>query len=465
MSAFLDHFKIPVKKIRRSLLQSPARISIIGFVLLISIGTALLMLPSASTNGGLKFIDALFTATSASCVTGLTVVDTGSVLSLYGQIVVLALIQTGGLGIMTLSTLFLLIVGRRPTIAGRTVIQDAFTQSKDRGLFSILRDVVLFTFIIEAIGLVIMFFCFLPGRGVFHSLYLSVFHSISAFCNAGFSLFPNSFVRYQQNWLINIVTCFLIISGGIGFLVLFELKRRFQFKHRAWSRLSLHSKMVLSASFVLIVLGSLLITGMEWHNTLKPLSFPYRFLAGFFQSVTARTAGFNTLPIGEMANGTLFILIILMFIGASPGSCGGGIKTTTLMSIIALGTSRFQGRQRPQLFRRTVSADSVGKAISVVMVGIVVVIAGTSILLITEIGGVSHTISRGEFLEILFEVVSAFGTVGLSTGVTGGLSITGKLVLTLVMFTGRLGPLLIALAFSRREMPHYYYAEESIMIG
>ncbi|MFH2012111.1 MAG: TrkH family potassium uptake protein [Pseudomonadota bacterium] len=465
MSAFLGHFKIPAKRIRRIFLQSPARLSIVGFASLIFVGTVLLMLPSASTNGGLNFVDALFTATSASCVTGLVVVDTGSVLSLFGQVVVLGLIQIGGLGIMTLSTLLILIVGKRLTLVGRIIIQDNFTQNEDRSLLFILRDVVLFTFVIELIGLVVMFFCFLPGRGIFYSLYLSVFHSVSAFCNAGFSLFPNSFIEYQKNWVLNTVTCFLIICGGIGFLVLFELKRRLQSKHRTLSRLSLHSKMVLSTSFVLIILGSLLITGMEWQNTLKSLSFPYRFLAGFFQSVTSRTAGFNTLPIGEMANGTLFVLIILMFIGASPGSCGGGIKTTTLMSLIVLGTSRLLGHHRPQLFHRTLSTDSVGKAISVAMISIVVIITGTTILLITEIGGVSHVVSRGDFLEIFFEVVSAFGTVGLSTGITGGLSVIGKFVITLVMFTGRLGPLLIALAFSRREAPYYYYAEENVMIG
>ena len=465
MNAARAPYKNLLMRISRALFQSPVRISIIGFIILISIGTALLMLLSATNSSSLGFVDALFTSTSATCVTGLVVVDTGKVFSSFGQLVILVLIQTGGLGIMTMSTLFILMAGRRPSLAGQIVIKDTFTQGRDRSVLSILRDVLLFTFAIEGIGTALMFFRFFQGTNVMEALYISAFHSISSFCNAGFSLFSESFVAYQGDWFLNIVMCLLIVSGGIGFLVFSELKQQFPLNRRSWSRLSLHSKLVLSTTAILLLFSSFLIITMEWHNTLAPLSIPDRFLAGFFQSVTARTAGFNTLSIVNMANETLFVLILLMFIGASPGSCGGGIKTTTLACLSMLGVSRLRGLEHPQLFHRTISNESVGKAISVVMVSAVVVIIATMALLMTELGEVAHPMSRGKFLELFFEVVSAFGTVGLSTGVTEGLSIAGKLIITFVMFVGRLGPLVIALAVSRRGAPRYYYADEPIMIG
>ncbi len=423
------------------------------------------MFPAASAHKHLGFVNAFFTATSAVCVTGLTVVDTGSALSPFGQSVLLILIQVGGLGIMTMSTLFLMLAGKRPGLAGQIVVQDTFTHSRERHISSILKDVAVFTCTIEALGMLLMFFCFLPENGVQRALFLSIFHSISAFCNAGFSLFPNSFVGYQQNWALNMIVCALIVCGGIGILVLSEVKRNFSFKHRFWARLSLHSKLALSTTAILIVTGTLLIVIMEWYNTLAPLPVPGRFLSAFFQSVTSRTAGFNTLAIGNMANETLFFIIILMFIGASPGSCGGGIKTTSLATLAILGTSRFRGHTRPQLFNRTISNQSVSKATSVIMLSIIVVCVGTMLLLMTEIGNVAHPQSRGKFLELLFEVVSAFGTVGLSTGITQGLSVTGKIILSGIMFVGRLGPLVIGVAVSREIMSHYHFAEETIMVG
>ncbi|MBW2111583.1 MAG: hypothetical protein JRF51_15485 [Deltaproteobacteria bacterium] len=311
-------------RLSRSLFRSPARISILGFVILIFAGTVLLMLPEASTGKAIGFVNALFTATSASCVTGLVVVDTGSAFSTFGQLVLLALIQTGGLGIMTMSTLFLMMAGRRPNLTRHTAIRDTLTHGGERSLYTLLQDVALFTFTIEGIGLVLMFVHFIRDHGAAQALYLSLFHSISAFCNAGFSLFPDSFMQYEGDWSLNLVICFLIISGGIGFLVLSELRHRFPFKRRTWSRLSLHSKLVLATTAALLVSGTLIFILMEWRNTLEPLSLPDRLLAGFFQAVTTRTAGFNTLSIGNMANETLFLFILLMFIGASPGSCGGG---------------------------------------------------------------------------------------------------------------------------------------------
>ena len=449
----------------RSLFNSPARVSILSFSAIIVLGTMLLMLPASSTVGKLNFVDAFFTAVSATCVTGLTVVDTGSTFSIFGQLVILLLIQIGGLGIMTLSTVFVLLAGRRPTLAGRLLIQDSFTHSGERGVSAILRDVVLFTAAFELFGTVVLFFRFLPENEVGYAVYSAFFHAVSAFCNAGFSLLSDSFVSYREDWILNVTLSFLIISGGIGFLVLSELKRHFPYNRRRWSRLSLHSKMVLSATFFLIVAGTVSIFFMEWHNTLAAFSIPERVMASFFQAVSARTAGFNTLAVGNLANETLFLFILLMFIGASPGSCGGGIKTTTFSSLVILGISRLRGRKSPQLFQRTISQASIGKAISVVLVSAFIIILGTFLILMTEIGEVSHIQSRGKFLELFFEVISAFGTVGLSTGLTPALTGIGKLIISMVMFTGRLGPLMIAIAVSRREIYRHYYAEENIMAG
>lgn len=449
----------------KALLRSPARVSVLGLAALIFIGTALLMLPAASAASRLSFIDALFTAVSASCVTGLVVVDTGSALSTFGQFVILGLIQVGGLGIMTISTLILLLGGQRTSLVGRVLIQDTFTGGGEKSVREIIKNVVQFTLVIEGVGALLIFLRFLPGRTVGEALYISVFHAVSAFCNAGFSLFTDSLVAYREDWVLNLVICFLIVCGGIGFIVLSELKRNFPFHRRSWSRLSLHSKLVLSVTGILLLVGSLAIIFMEWHNTLAPLSFPGRFLAGFFQAVSARTAGFNTLPIHEMANETLFVLIILMFIGASPGSCGGGIKTSTFASLVVLGLSRLRGQRRPQIFHRTISTASIGKAISVVLISTFVIVLANMVMLMVELGETPHPESHGKFLELLFEVVSAFGTVGLSSGVTAGLSMAGKLMLAVVMFVGRLGPLIIAVAVSRGAAPLYYYAEEEIMSG
>jgi trk system potassium uptake protein TrkH len=345
------------------------------------------------------------------------------------------------------------------------VIQDTFTGGGKRSAPDIIRDVVLFTFVIEGIGASLLFFRFLPGRTVGQALYFSVFHAVSAFCNAGFSLFRNSLIAYRDDWLVNLTICILIICGGIGFVVLSELKRNFSFNRRSWSRLSLHSKLVVSVTGILIIVGSISIIFMEWRNTLATLSIPSRILSGFFQSVSARTAGFNTLAIGEMSNESLFMIIMLMIIGASPGSCGGGIKTSTFASLVVLGISRLRGHIRPQVFRRSISATSIGKAMSVVLISLLVIVLATMVVLMLELGETPHPISRGKFLEILFEVVSAFGTVGLSAGVTAGLSVAGKLTLSAVMFMGRLGPLVIATAVSRDTAPRYYYAEEEILSG
>ncbi|RLB11518.1 MAG: Trk family potassium uptake protein, partial [Deltaproteobacteria bacterium] len=350
-----------IKFFLSDLFKLPERAIIAGFVLAIGIGALFLMLPKASTEGTLSFVDALFTATSATCVTGLSVVDTGKQLSTFGQAVVLILIQAGGLGIMTISTMFLIIMGKRPSITGVVAVQDSLTLRSEKGFRFILRDVALLTAFIEGVGVIALFlyFFFKVHFPFSRSIYFAVFHAISAFCNAGFSLFSDSFIRFQKSFFFNIVICLLIITGGIGFIVLSEIREKKKF-----SSLSLHSKLVISTTLILILLGTVLITVMEWNNTMSHLSAPFKVLAGFFQSVTARTAGFNTLPIEKMANETLFLLILLMFIGASPGSCGGGIKTSTFATIFLMGISRLKGYENPHAFRRSISKEGVGKAIS-----------------------------------------------------------------------------------------------------
>lgn len=451
-------------KLKYLFIKNPARVSVAGYVLFILIGAFLLMLPVSVKGEGIGFADALFTATSAGCVTGLTVLDTGSDFTFFGQFIILMLFQIGGLGIMTLSTLLLVAAGIRPGMTSRAVVQDSLNLDGTIDFRSILKDVILFTFVIEGAGAVILFFYFLSQRSLAEGIYMSIFHSVSAFCNAGFALFPDGFIRFQGDWIFNITICFLIISGGIGFFVLSELKRKKPLTGRAFSRMSLHSKIVLSVTSILIISGTLLITAMEWNNTVSGFHLHEKFLAGFFQTVTARTAGFNTLPIGDMANGSLFLIIILMFVGASPGSCGGGIKTTTVACLFSLGMSRLKGITRPTLFKRSVTQESVARAASVTMVSVLIVVIGTLVMLIDETGS-EGMLNRGKFIDIFFEVVSAFGTVGLSTGITGTLTAIEKLIITSVMFVGRLGPLVVAMAVSRTSASRFSYAEENIMIG
>ena len=447
---------------------APSHLPILTFASLILVGTLLLMLPAAATGPALSWVNALFTATSATCVTGLVVVDTGTHLTLFGQWIVLLLIQCGGLGIMTFSTVFILLRGGRLSFIGRTVLQDTFTHSPDTGLASLIKHVLLLTLIIEALGAALLFLRFAyiypPGQALFHSL----FHAISAFCNAGFSLCSDNFMGFRQDPLLNLTICGLIITGGIGFLVLLEVKRLVFTRITSLNthRFSVHSKMVLSFTLLLLAGGTLGFLIFEWHGGLGDLHLPTKVMAAFFQSVTTRTAGFNTVDFGQMASITLFFAISLMFIGAGSGSTAGGIKVNTLGVLFALSRARLRGEEAVNIFHRTLSPTVVARAIAVFAVSLVVVHVATMALVVTEMGLVPHAQNGRLFLELLFEVVSAFGTVGLSTGITPTLSSTGKVILVLVMFTGRLGPLAIALGlFGKERKAKLEYAESSVMVG
>lgn len=447
---------------------SPFRLTVLSFLIAIIIGTCLLKLP-VSTVIPISWVDSLFTATSAVCVTGLIVVDTATKFTRVGQIIILILIQFGGLGIMTLSTVFLAFLRGRVSLTNLKVVKDTFTSGPVVDIYGLLKLIVIFTCSVEFIGTLLLFLSFRssfsPGTAFFHAF----FQAVSAFCNAGFSTFSDNLMGFRGDFLVNSVVSGLIIMGGIGFWVVWELRNFFLSvltRQRRSHILSLHTKLVLIVTFFLILLGTVMFSSIEWNVLFKGLPWPEKIMAGFFQSVTTRTAGFNTVDFGYMANASILIAIFLMFVGASPGSTGGGIKTTTFGVLIALGASRLRSRENVNLFHRTLSRVSLYRALSVTLTAATIIGIATMFLMITE-GGIRPFVETpGMFVEILFEVVSAFGTVGLSLGITGNLSALGKLIIVLVMYTGRLGPMLIALAISPREKKaKYQYAEEQVMIG
>lgn len=433
-----------------------------SFALFILTGSLLLMQPVAHTGSRLGFVDALFTATSATCVTGLTVVDTGSDFSLLGQILILIMIQAGGLGIITFSTAFLYMLEGRLSIGSRDLLFETLAQGPVPNIRRLLKIVFTSTFIVEGIGAVILSLRFLQDMPAGKAVYYGIFHSISAFCNAGFSLFSDSLVRYQGDAIINITIFSLIIIGGLGFIVIYEL---LHVRHKRFRFLSYHSKIVLSTSGLLILLGALLFYALEWKNTLGSSPVHTKFLTSIFQSITTRTAGFNTVDFVHLTNPTLFIIICLMFIGASPSSCGGGIKVTTAAVLFAFLRARFHNQDQVNLYNRQVHSDSLSKAMSIGFFSMVLVILGTMLLLATELAGVAHTDSRGMFLELLFEATSAFGTVGLSVGITPTLSTAGRIIVAALMFVGRLGPLTVAMSIGRKKRPGYNLAKERVLIG
>ncbi len=433
-----------------------------SFVVVILAGTLLLSLKGA-TKTGIRFIDALFTATSATCVTGLIVVPTGTYFTKYGHLVILALIQIGGLGLMTFATFSALILKGEIGIKERVVLGDILNLRVFTKIKSMVVAIIGFTAVLEILGTIGMFVAtrqyqnLQDGRILF-----SIFHAVSAFCNAGFSLWDENMRPFVNNALGSIVTMVLIVLGGVGFVVLADLwqyaksplrRKRFPVPH-----LSLHSKFVLTLTGALIISGAILFYILERGGQLANLSEGYRWLAAFFHSITARTAGFNTLPTPSFAPPTLFLLCVLMFIGASPGSTGGGIKTTTFGSLVALVVSRLRGRERITLFGRTLPTRVAHQAAMVFFLGVAVVAAGTLILLVLE--------PDKSFMQLLFEEISAFATVGLSTGITPALSDGGKLVLIVTMLLGRIGPLTFLTAIMlRRRAARIKYPEEEIMIG
>lgn len=439
------------------LYASPPRLLVIGFALIIFIGSQLLRLPVASATGQpTPYIDALFTATTATCVTGLVTVDTGTHYSTFGQIVILLLIQIGGLGFMTMATLFAFFLKRRISLKERLILQEALNQSSIEGIIRLVRRVVLYALAIEATGALLFAIRFLfdmsPGRAV----YYGIFHAVSFFNNAGIDIMGNfrSLTDYVGDPLVNIVTMLLIITGGLGFVVLSDLT-----DFRRNKKLSLHSKVVLSMSGFLILFGAVVIFVFEYSNpgTMKPLPLGEKILSAFMQSVSPRTAGVNTLELATLRQATQFFIVVLMFIGASPGSTGGGIKTTTFTALIGAVYAMIRGKEDVVLFRHRLAQERVYKALTVTLLSLTLVMVATMILSTTE----DH-----HFLKILFEVTSAFGTVGLTMGLTTQLTLTGKIIIILMMFIGRLGPLTLGYALGPKPgRVLYRHAEGKIIIG
>jgi len=436
----------------------PPKILVLGFAIIILIGSILLHLPAATEDGqGLPWLDAIFTATSATCVTGLVVVDTGSTFTLFGEIVILSMIQIGGLGFMTFATLFALLMRKKISLRERLLLQESFNQLSIEGVVRLTKMVLIFSAIIEIVGGLLLSLRFSFDMPVGRAFYFGFFHAISNFNNAGFDLMGEfrSLTSYVADPLVNLVVCSLIILGGIGFIVMSEL-----YEYRHVRRLSLHTKVVLTTSGFLIVLGTIFIFILEYNNpkTLQPLSTMGKILGSLYQSVTTRTAGSNTLNIPDMQHSSLFLMIFLMFVGASPGSTGGGIKTTTFATLLGAVWTQIKGKEDVIFFRQRILPHMIYKSLTVTMSGLFIVIAVTMILSITESGS--------DFLMLLFEATSAFATVGLSMGLTPNLSPVGETIIAITMFAGRVGPLTIAYALAQRNKKEYYrYPKGKIMIG
>lgn len=437
----------------------PTQILALGFAAVILTGALLLMLPVSSRNGtSTNFLDCLFTSTSATCVTGLVTVDTGTHWSVFGQIVIMLLIETGGLGFMTFATIFAVLLGRRITLKERLIMQEAYNAFNIQGIVKLALYIIGITLTIEGIGAAALATQFIPEYGWIKGIYFGIFHAVSAFCNAGFDLIGGfkNLTPYAENVVVNVTICSLIVIGGLGFIVITELLNIKKVKH-----LSLHSKVVLIATTILIVGGAALMFIFEYNNpkTLGSLSFNGKILASFFASITPRTAGFNTISTTGMTTAGKFLTIILMFIGASPGSTGGGIKTTTAALLFMTVLCVIHGREDTEIFEKRISKQAVYRAASIAIISFELVLVVTMILSLTQ---------QGTFLQFLYETTSAFGTVGLSLDLTPTLGAIGKIAITLTMYAGRVGPLTLAFAFARKASivnSNIKYPEDKILVG
>ncbi|RLC52269.1 MAG: potassium transporter Trk [Candidatus Cloacimonadota bacterium] len=440
------------------LAQNPPVFVLFSFLFAIFIGTLFLLLPGATVaSEETSLIGALFTSTSATCVTGLIVYDTGTHFTLFGQLVILLLIQIGGLGIMTVSSAFAIMLGQKLSIRSENLIQNVVGETNKVDMINLIKHVLIVTFFFEIIGAL---FLYLTFRGDFIShyqaLYYSLFHSVSAFCNAGFSLFPDSFMSYLSNFNINFVITSLIIIGGIGFPVIVDIRRNF-FRTFKLSRLSLHTKIVLSSSALLLLIGFAAFFVSEYNSEMKDFGMLNRIYASYFQSVTTRTAGFNTIDNANLSPASVLASIILMFIGASPGSTGGGIKTTAFAVILISVIVMFKGNRETHIFHRKVSENIIRKVMALI---------ASSVLFLSFMIFLLLLIEPFSFQQTVFEAFSAFGTVGLSMGITAQLSIYGKIIIILLMYLGRVGPLTLIFAISEtKTKTSYSYTEEKIAIG
>ncbi|MCU0846800.1 MAG: Trk family potassium uptake protein [Spirochaetes bacterium] len=440
---------------------SPIHKVVISFMTLILAGALLLILPVSST-GGVSFVDALFTSTSAVCVTGLTVLDTAKDFTFFGQLVIIMLIQFGGLGIMTFSISIIALLGGNYSIKWRITLESFYNEIKILSMKSILKRIIMYTFSIE-LGIAGILFTQFYGKFDFKTaVWHSIFHSVSSFCNAGFSTFSDNIVGYYDNSIVILALSASIIMGGLGFFVLSEL---FNYRHikkkKTAVRLSLHTRIVLITTIALLFLGTAGFLVLEWNFVVKDFSLKAKILTAFFHSTSCRTAGFNSIDVGALRESTLLMMTALMFIGGSPGSIAGGIKTTTLTVLLGMLVTKFSGKRQVLFWNRALDPDTTEKAATLFILSGIFVYFSTFFLLAIDAFDLGTGLSSA-----LFEVTSAFGTVGLSTGITPKLLTEGKLLIVLVMFIGRLGPLslITALTINKKEVP-IEYSEEHVMIG
>jgi len=441
----------------------PTSLLLMSYLAAIGVGMSILMLPAATVSGHIGWIDALFTATSAVCVTGLIVVDTGSYFTPFGQGVILFLIQIGGLGIMTISVALFQIIGKKVVFQQRMAMQEVFSHTPREDIYYLIRSVLFFSFMIETLGAIILFLYWRPAYPFSEALYKAVFHSVSAFCNAGFSQFSNSLMDAQGSVVLNATVCGLIVLGGIGFPVVYELYRRGVLREKG--KVSIQTKSVVITTIGLIVAGVLIIMVSE--KTLVPsMGWGKGLLTALFQSITCRTAGFNTLDIASLNTATLLFMMFLMLVGASPGSCGGGMKTTTFAVLTAFSWSRLMRCKCVNLFGKTIPQDTVTKSISVLVFSLAAICIAVFLILFIDPDHGARVQGHRQFLSFLFETVSAFGTVGLSMGVTPALTLSGKLVIIVLMIIGRVGvPAFTYIIAGGGSTKGIRYAEENMMIG
>ena len=437
---------------------TPTRLVVLSFGVVIFAGTILLMIPVSAASGSVtRLIDAAFTATSAVCVTGLVVVNTASYWSVFGKIVIMLLIQVGGLGLMIFATLHALFTGRRIGLRERVLIQEQTGQQRLAGLVALVRRIVITTFVFELTGALILGIAIGRTRNLSlaGAAFQGLFHAVSAFCNAGFDILGDSLLSFQTNAVVILTVGLLIIAGGIGFHVLVDL----YVNRLRWSGLSLHSRLALKVTVALILVGTFSFLAIEGRNpgTMGHMGFGDKLLSSWFQAVTPRTAGFNSIPEENLFPAAALLTIVLMFIGASPGGTGGGIKTTTFAVVVTMLRAAIVGEHDVMVSKRRLPPDVVTKAVAILVLSLMLVVSVTLVLTMTE---------NAPFLDLLFEVTSAFGTVGLSRGVTPNLSDAGKLVLMMTMFAGRVGPLSLAVALSRgKSNGALRYPEERVTVG
>lgn len=454
--------EIKLKDSLRKFKFTPVQIVVIGFALTILIGATILTLPISAVSGEFTpFIDCLFTATSAVCVTGLVTVDTGTHWTYFGKTVIMMLIQIGGLGFMSFATLVSLIIGKKITLRERLVMQESLNLNSLQGVVKLVKYILAFTFSVELAGAILFSTQFIPDFGIAKGIYYSIFHAVSFFCNAGFDVMGEfkSLTEYYNNSVVILTTSSLIAIGGLGFIVWDEI-----YHYKKIKRFSLHSKVVISMTAILIVSGAVLFFIFEYSNpgTMQPMSLKGKVLSSILASITPRTAGVNSINLSAMTSASILLTIILMFIGGSPGSTAGGIKTSTFGILLMTVVSVIRGREDTEYFKRRVSKDIVYKALAVTIIGLGIVFAVTMILSFTERG------SGMPFEYYLYEATSGFGTVGLSLGLTQKLTTFGKIIVVLTMYAGRVGPLTIAVAMTIRKHDRgnsIRYPEDKILVG